>query len=103
MSAQPPASVTVEVPVKSPRDSRLVWILGAALVLWLVTLVAPEAAALGMTLPPWVLLLVRLATAALTGLGLLVRLAMPDVLTGVPWFDKSTTEALTKPKGSGAA
>lgn len=90
MSAQPPASATVDVPVKSPRDSRLVWILGVALVLWLVTLVAPEAAALGIELPAWALLLVRLATAALTGLGLLVRLAMPDVATGIPWLDRST-------------
>jgi hypothetical protein len=102
MIAQPPTPATVSVPVKPARDSRLVWILGTALVLWLVTLVAPEAAALGITLPTWVLLVARLASAALTGLGLLVRLAMPDVVSGIPWLDKSTSATLAAPKDGSA-
>lgn len=94
----------VAVPVKYSWKSREAWLffVSGVLVAILSGLQAlpPEMLAAVAWLPAVIKTLTGLSAVA----GFFVRLSRPDLVTGVPWLDRSTTSALVVPPkaGSGA-
>lgn len=92
----PAPAATVEVPVKSSWKSKEAWLFFASGFLW----VGSEALAL---IPPatlaavaWLPIVVKAVGGMSAVVGLYLRLSRPDLVTGVPWLDRSNQAALVK-------
>ncbi len=98
MSAEPPDPQPVEtphvvVPQKAAVKALHVWLLAAGALLFALTTAAPEAAALGIGLPAWLLLVLKVLGTFSTALGVVIRVAMPDLVSGIPWLDRANARA----------
>lgn len=88
------APITVEVPVKPALRSREAWLFGASGVLTAVLAAIGELPPELLSAFPWAPAVVKLLIGLSAVAGLLARLSRPDVVSGVPWLDKSTRAAL---------
>lgn len=89
----------VVVTVKPALKSRLAWLLGVSAVLWIVSLAGQEALSLGYELPRALLLALKVVGLLSAVAGFVVRLSMPDLVSGIPWLDKSTANSLVRGSG----
>lgn len=96
MSAQPTATApapTVEVPVKPALRSREAWLFGISGVLTAILAALSELPPELISGLPWAPAVVKLLIGLSAVAGLLARLSRPDIVSGVPWLDRSTPAA----------
>jgi hypothetical protein len=84
----------VAVPVRSSWKSKEAWLFAASGVLYVLAEVFTA-------LPPgfissneWIPAVMQMVAAASTVVGFFVRLSRPDLISGIPWFDKSTIRSV---------
>lgn len=95
MSAQPPPPppLTVEMPVKPALRSKEAWLFGLSGVLAAVLAAISELPPELFAAVPWATAVVKLMIGVSAVLGLLARLSRPDIVSGVPWLDRSNPKA----------